>query len=152
MTAIEMRGHLHSLDKIESEIQILKKAIADYKDMECDGIKAQQITDMPRGGGGGSSVVEQLAINVPREIADAQFDIYNLRKIEIACKKVLNRMKPDQYEVMRLRYLDKEPGKRTRNWEEIGEMLHICERRCRKIDEDAVNEMFQKYINSFASK
>jgi hypothetical protein len=133
MNTNEIRFYLHNLDNLSIEIEHLKEALKEYRELEITGVKAQVITDMPICHSG-ESRTEQMALTRVSYIEKLVTDIDSKMRLRRAIESVVLYLKPEEKRIFHLRYEYKEPDKPKLGWGDIARKLNYHENHCTKID------------------
>ena len=148
MNTNEIRFYLHNYEKLKSEIQVLSDSLKEYRLM--DGVKSQQITDMPICHSG-TSVIESIVVNRFDYIKDLEEEIDSKMRVLNAINAVYFYLKEPARSIIEMRYfLYKNPGDvrhEKYNWQEIAEHMGYSENHCMKIDWKVINKIQYKMLN-----
>ena len=103
-----------------------------------DGLKAQQISDMPRGNNGPHSAVEDVIIRLEdlRELYARKLSAWYTRQAEI--EAAMEALVPQEATVIRLYYFNCE-----RRWKDVAKKAGTDPRNLRRIKESALKKMLE---------
>lgn len=117
----EKKEYLNEYKRISLKIISLEEQEATIR-AEMESAKNQEISDMPRGGGGKSDLSDYMVRleRIQQKIAQKKAEL-RLKRLEIE-EKIINIQDGQQSEVIRLRYLE------LLGWKEIRSKLDVSER------------------------
>lgn len=117
----EKKEYLNEYKRISLKIISLEEQEATIR-AEMESAKNQEISDMPRGGGGKSDLSDYMVQleRIQQKIAQKKAEL-RFKRLEIE-EKIINIQDGQQSEVIRLRYLE------LLGWKEIRSKLDVSER------------------------
>lgn len=117
----EKKEYLNEYKRITLKILSLEEQEATIR-AEMESAKNQEISDMPRGGGGKSDLSDYMVRleRIQQKIAQKKAEL-RFKRLEIE-EKIINIQDGQQSEVIRLRYLE------LLGWKEIRSKLDVSER------------------------
>ncbi len=127
---------------IDGEIR-LYRSIVDDLESYYDTIRGQNMDGMPHGSGGGSSVVENTALNLPPDL-QKNIDYYNgkisdLHRLKVETLKEVSALEQRLACIVMDYYLH------GLKWEQVSVRNHYSERQCKNIRNTAIDSLAQKF-------
>lgn len=125
------KEYLNEYKRITLKIISLEEQEATIR-AEMESAKNQEISDMPRGGGGKSDLSDYMVRleRIQQKIAQKKAEL-RFKRLEIE-EKIINIQDGQQSEVIRLRYLE------LLGWKEIRSKLDVSERQVYILHEEAL--------------
>lgn len=151
MRTNEIRMYLHNFGNLKRHIRELRQDIHDYTNMhdEIDGIKAQELSDMPKARSENNSIVERMCIsniNTGNKINDLHERLDKLTTLRRAITETVYYLGGTDRAVIYKRYFEKEKDCRGCNWQEVAEYCNITEKVAKNKDVKIIKKIQQRML------
>jgi hypothetical protein len=143
MNTNEIRWRLHNYYTDSKKIEQLKLDLKEYRLR--DGVKAQMLSDMPKGDGISS---EDRLISRIDYIRDLESELDSLMRVKRAIDSIYLYLKDPQLSIIEMRYFItpeiNDIRQRKYNWKEIADEVKYSEDYCKEIDGKVVFQIQNK--------